>query len=180
MAFSCSHILRLPSIEAVSFLSNEFRTSCTVFISSVISLLFFLERLMRRSSNAYLVKRRHRFIGTADLHLVKRGLYAVAVAWRTLHFRLVGIVPRSRPTKHIFLFNLWEDLAREERFLDGVLICAGSALKRISACGRHPREDEDVGAIWTNFFLKIEWVNTLFDLKKNLGIQWDLQRRGIF
>lgn len=58
-----------------------------------------------------------------------------------------------------------------------MLIRAGPALKRVGACSRHPREDEDVGAIWTDFFFSFQ-NESILDFK-----DWeseDLQSRGIF
>jgi hypothetical protein len=80
-----------------------------------------------------LIKRRHGLIRTANLHLEKRRLVAVAPLGRTLHSALLRIIPCAWPAKDVFLFFALVDASREDGLGDGVFKWTGAAFEAVCA-----------------------------------------------
>ncbi|SPQ19109.1 d1704442-2290-4f81-b4e6-c9db1c72879a [Thermothielavioides terrestris] len=101
------------------------------------------------NENANLIKRGHRLISTADLHLEEGGLDAAAVGGRALHAALLRVVPGARPAEDVLLLAAREVLARVDGHVDRVLVRARAALEPVAAATArvHAREDQQVGAV---------------------------------
>lgn len=80
-----------------------------------------------------LVKRSHGLVGTANLHLEKRRLVAVAPLGRTLHGALLRIIPCAGPAKDVFLFLALVHAPREDGLGDGVFKRTGAAFEAVCA-----------------------------------------------
>jgi len=76
-------------------------------------------------------KPRHRLIRTPNLHLMKRGFHARAVVLRTLHHRLLRIIPHLWPAENIFPLLPRVRLALVDGFRDYVFVGTGLAFQAV-------------------------------------------------
>jgi len=83
------------------------------------------------------------------LHLKESCLHSLTLILRTLHLRLLRIVPRALPAKNILAHLLREDLTLIVALLHDELIGAAvtfEAVVCLSLVGRRRGDSEDVGA----------------------------------
>lgn len=119
-----------PILTTPSILSPSITTSHTLHTVS-----FSPQPPHSPIASTYLIKPRHRLIRTPNLHLKERRLITIASLLRTLHLRLIRIIPRARPSKNIFPLLSHIVLALVEALLEEVLVGAGLALHAVVGFG---------------------------------------------
>lgn len=88
----------------------------------------------------------HRLISTANLHLVKGSLVAVAAISRALDTALLRIVPSTGAAKDVFTLLACEFATGEDGVGDGVFVGTCSAFEAVGAAVCEG-DGEDVGAM---------------------------------
>lgn len=134
---------RPPPTKFLSLVFSPAITACHALCSRQLSNLFAVK------GGTYLVESRHRFIGTANLHLEEGGLVAVTAGGWALDVTLLRIVPCAGPAEDVFFFLAGEILAREYGRVNSMLIGASAALQSVPA-RVHTGKDQEVCAVWAD------------------------------
>lgn len=89
---------------------------------------------------------RHGLISTSNLHLVERGLIAIAFVGRALYAGLLSVIPSSGTTKDVFLLFALVVASREDGLGDCVFKGTGAAFETVGS-GVCERDGEDICAM---------------------------------